>query len=290
MILGKNRDVVIENIRAAAESGNFHAKVEPDDPVLTAADERAITSRYLSRLDSTEYKLKACVARKFADCAAYFLNKNTDVVGLDKLDGLTGGAIITSNHFGPTENTAIRTLTKKLGKKLHIVSQVSNFAMTGPIGFLMNYADVIPISKSVHYQRSPFMDLLSDILARGEHVLIYPEAEMWFNYRKPRPSLGGAYYFAAALGVPVISCFVEMQDLPELDTDDFYKVKYTVHILDVIGVPQSGSLKDKYTAMQKRDDTLKRDAYEHIYEKPLDYTFEQSDIAGHILRQDNENE
>lgn len=288
MILGKNRDIVIENIRAAAESGNFHAKVEPDDPVLTHEQERAVTSRYLSRLDSTEYKLKSAAARKFADTAAHILNRSTDIVGIEKLDGISGGAIITSNHFGPTENTAIRTLTKKLGKKLHIVSQVSNFAMTGPIGFLMNYADTIPISKSVHYQRGPFMDLLSDILARGEYVLIYPEAEMWFNYRKPRPSLGGAYYFAAALDVPVISCFIEMRDLPELDTDEFYKVKHTVHVLGVIERPSSEPLKTRYTEMQRTDDALKRDAYERIYGKTLTYDFDPSDIAGLIPRQDNE--
>lgn len=288
MILGKNRDVVIENIRTAAEAGNFHAKVEPDDPVLTSAEERAITSRYLSRLDSIEYKVKSAAARRIADSAARVLNKDTEIEGIEKLEGLSGGAIITSNHFGPTENTAIRTLTKKLGKRLHIVSQVSNFAMTGPIGFLMNYADTIPISKSVHYQRGPFMDLLSDIFAKGDYVLVYPEAEMWFNYRKPRPSLAGAYHFAAALGVPVISCFIGMQDTPELDTDEFYKVKYTVHVLDTIEAPPSGTLKDKYTYMQRRDDALKREAYERVYGKPLSYDFDPSDIAGLIPRQDNE--
>ncbi len=280
MILGKNRDIVIENIRSATEAGNFHVKVEIGDPILTSDQERAITARYLSRLDSIEYKINAAIARKIADKAAKIINKDTKIVGIEKLNGLTGGAVITSNHFCPTENTVIRTLTKKLGKRLNIVSQVSNFAMTGPIGFLMNYADVIPISKSIHYQRGPFMDRLSDLFDKGECVLIYPEAEMWFNYRKPRPSLGGAYYYAVALGVPVISCFVEINDLPELDTEEFYKVKYTLHVLDIIEAPKDGTLKEKYTAMQQRDDELKREAYEKIYGKPLDYTFDPSDIAG----------
>ncbi len=280
MIFGNDREIVIENIRSSAETGNFHAKVETGDPVLTLEQERTITARYLSRLDSIEYKVKSAAARKIADKAAKLINKTTEIVGIEKLDGLAGGAVITSNHFSPTENTVIRTMTKKLGKKLNIVSQVSNFAMTGPVGFLMNYADVIPISKSIHYQRGPFMDRLSDVFEKGEYVLIYPEAEMWFNYRKPRPSLGGAYYYAAALDVPVISCFVEIRDLPELDTETFYKVKYVLHILDVIVPPSEGTLKEKYTAMQEKDDALKREAYERIYQKPLNYTFEPSDIAG----------
>ncbi len=289
MILADGRDTVIENIKIAAESGKFHAKVEVGDPVLTPVEEREITSRYLSRRDSLEYKLKSAAARCLAAIATKKLNRDTEFVGLEKLEGLRGGAIITANHFSPTENTAIRAMTQKLGKRLFIVSQVSNFAMTGPLGFLMNYADTIPISKSIHYQRGPFADTLSEILSRGDYVLIYPEAEMWFNYRKPRPSLSGAYYYAASIGVPVISCFTEIIDTETLDTDAFHKVKYKVYILDVIDVPSVGSAKDRYTEMQARDDALKRDAYERIYKKPLDYTFDASDIAGYIVKNGNEN-
>ena len=43
MIIGDNRKAVIENIKRSAENGDFYAKVELNDPVLTAEQSNAIT-------------------------------------------------------------------------------------------------------------------------------------------------------------------------------------------------------------------------------------------------------
>ncbi len=281
MIIGSDRNAVIENIRRSAESGDFFAKVETGDPILTTAESNAIVSGYLRRRTTLSYRLKSMTARSIANIMTYAINRDTEICGLELVRGLEGGAIITSNHFSPVENTGIRHLVHKLGKRrINIVSQETNLAMPGMIGFLMNYADVIPISGNVHYTQREFVDLLRECFERDEYVLIYPEEEMWFNYRKPRPPKPGAYYYAARLGVPIISCFIEQQDMPRMDNDEFRKVRFVVHVLGVISPRAELSVRENCAAMSAADYALKKEIYEKVYGKPLDYSFDASDIAG----------
>lgn len=281
MIIGKNRPAVIENIKNAAERGDFYAKVEIDDPVLTAEQSDEIIQNYLKSRKTFPFKIKSFLARRVANILTFTLNRKTDIVGIEKLHEIKGGAIITSNHFSPIENTVIRHLVKKLDKRrINIVCQVTNLAMTGAIGFLMNYGDTVPISDNFRYMQRDFSNVLAKLIEKDEYVLIYPEKEMWFNYRKPRKFKRGAYYYAARLNVPVISCFVEMQDLPQNDKGDFNKVKYTVHILDVMYPDSNKTVKENSVEMCQKDYELKKEAYERAYNKPLIYTFDQHDIAG----------
>ena len=86
--------------------------------------------------------------------------------------------------------------------------------------------------------------------------MIYPEQEMWFNYRKPRYLKPGAYYYASKYNVPIISCFIEIID------------------------------KENAAWMSERDYSQKKEAYEKAYNKKLDYKFEDDDIAGWIDNED----
>ncbi len=282
MIIGDNRAAVIENIKRSAESGDFYAKVETNDPVLDNEQSQAITDKYLKDIRKTSFKFKTFFVRQVVNnIATPIINRDTEIVGCEKLPDMSKGIIITSNHFGPLENTIIRQLVKKHGNgKLKVVSQVTNFAMTGPIGLLMNYADTIPISEEPRYLARDFINVLGENLKKGRSVLIYPEQEMWFNYRKPRPLKRGAYLFAAKLNVPVVSCFVEMIDTQEKDTDEFYKVKYRLHILDTLYPDLNKTTREISAEMCDRDYRLKCEAYERVYGKKLDYKFENSDIAG----------
>ncbi len=282
MIIGKNRRAVIKNIKEFAESGQFHNKVELDDPVLTPEQSRKITAEYLESRSSLPFKLKTAVGVFLARTAAKIINKNTEIVGIEKIPNGLGGVLITSNHFGPLENTVIRHLTDTLGrKKLGIISQTSNFAMTGVIGYIMNYADTIPISTDPRYLARDFLSVLKERLVDKKHaILLYPEQEMWFNYRKPRPPKNGAYFYAAKLNVPIISCFVEIVDLDEDDTAEFKKVKYILHILDVLYPDQNKSVKENTEELSAADYNLKKSCYESVYGKTLTYDFEDTDIAG----------
>lgn len=284
MILGGDRIPVIENIKKFSASGEFHNKVELHDPVLTPAEARQITDNYIENRKKLSFKAKSVLARAAAQIATKLLNRSTEIVGMEKIPADIGGIIITSNHFSPIENTVIRHLTNKLGRKnVSIISQTSNFAMPGVIGFLMNYADTIPISVEPRYLARDFLSVLKEKLVENhEAVLLYPEQEMWFNYRKPRPPKGGAYFYSAKLGIPIVSCFVEMTDLNEDENDnkDFKQVKYTLHVLDVLYPDKNKTSKENTEFMAETDYKLKKECYEKVYGKKLDYTFEPWDIAG----------
>jgi 1-acyl-sn-glycerol-3-phosphate acyltransferase len=284
MISEETRLQVIENIKHSAESGEFYNKVEVNDPVLTPEESRAITDAYIENRLKIGFRVKARLACGFADIAMRAINRDTEITGIEKIPKNLGGAIITSNHFSPLENTIIRYLNRKIGrKKLNIICQDSNFAMSGPIGFLMNYADTIPISIQPRYLARDFLSILKEkLILKGETVLLYPEQEMWFNYRKPRPPKAGAYFYASKLGVPVISCFVQMIDTGVSDgkSGKFNKVRFKLHVLGVLYPDAKKTPKDNTEAMANEDYRLKKECYESVYGKKLTYTFTPDDIAG----------
>lgn len=274
---------VIENIKKRVAAGEFNEKVELHDPVLSPAEAKVITDRFLKKRKSFSYKFKSAIAGKIANVGGKILNKETEVIGEVDPEILKNGVIITSNHFSPLENTIIRNFLRENGvKRMGVVSQVTNFAMDGFIGFLMNYTNTIPLSSDLRYMTRNLLGVLGEKIELKEAILIYPEQEMWFNYRKPRPHKEGAYYFSAKLNAPIVSCFVEMIDVNQLEDMDFYKVKYRLHILGVIYPDKTKSTRENCKRMCKEDYEMKKSAYERIYKKPLSYDFESSDIAGWI--------
>lgn len=283
MIIGKNRRAVIENIEKAAKAQDFYKKVEVDDPVLTAAEAREITDNFIASRNKLGYKFKSFFARRIANIGSEILNKDTEIIGEEKLPETLSGVLITSNHFGPLENTVIRHFVRRHGqKKLNVVSQVTNFAMSGIIGFLMKYGDTIPLSEDFRYLTRDFIDVLDELMKKNQTVLIYPEQEMWFNYRKPRPLKRGAYHFASKLGVPIVSCFVEIIDTSDMETKEFYKTKYKLHILDTLYPDKDKTVKQNSEELCAIDYELKKAAYERVYKRVLTYDFEQTDIAGWV--------
>ena len=282
MILGKDREAVIRNIKAAAESGDFYAKVETGDPVLTPEESRAITQNYTETRGHLQNRFAAFFARRLANVATAHINRDTEIVGAERIPPSLRGVLITSNHFDPLENTVIRHLTRKLGRRrLHIISQTGNFAMTGILGFLMRHADTIPISAEPRYlARDLTLVLREKLVEKGEAVLLYPEQEMWFRYRKPRPPKNGAYYYAAKLGVPILSCFVEIVDTEKEEAPDFRAVRFVLHILGVLTPDPERSVKENTERLATEDYALKCACYERVYRKKLTYDFDPADIAG----------
>ena len=272
---------VIENIRSFAQSGEFHRKVEIHDPALTPQEIHKITDNYLSCRTDLTFRAKTAVARALASVACRALNRDTDIIGLDRITLPKQSFIITSNHFSPMENTVIRLLTKKLGKRLSIVCQATNFAMPGLIGFLMNYGDTIPLSVESHYLARDFLSVLKEKLAeKNQAILLYPEQEMWYRYRKPRPPKSGAYFYAAKLGAPILSCFVEIQEKEEDQNEEFKKVRCILHVLGTLSPDPDKSVKENTERLAQEDYALKKACYERVYHKPLTYDFEPWDIAG----------
>ncbi len=251
MIIGGSKKEVVANIKNAADNGRFNDKVEIGDPELDSTRRKKLLGKYVKQRNEIPYHYRNWLARRIVDFITFGVNANTKVVGAEKIKHIKSGAIITSNHFNPVDTTIIR------------------------------YADEIPVSKDKDYMERHFYRTLNNLLVnKKEYILIYPEQEMWFNYRKPRPPKRGAYFYAAKFNVPIISCFVEMKDMDKDDTEEFKRVKYVLHILDPIYPDPEKNERDNSFDMMKKDYEQKKAAYEQIYKRPLDYAFSDSDIAG----------
>ncbi len=283
MIIGGDKSAVIENIRKNVKEGELNKKAELDDPKISDEEiDRVIGDFEKYQNKKVWYFLKSRPAFAMVN-AVWAMHKNvTEFDGLEKLDELKGGAIVTSNHFNPIDSIFARAvLKKKFHKTPYIVVQDTNFAMTGLLGYLFNNLKMIPILKRPNYIIKKFTPRVKELVGAGEFVQIYPEEEMWFNYKKPRPCKRGAYQFAAENNKPIISCFVEIQDLEEMDNDEFSQVKYIIHVLKPIYPDSSLSIRENSIKMAEIDYNQKKEAYEKYYGKALTYDFSYDDIAGY---------
>ncbi|MCC8168027.1 MAG: 1-acyl-sn-glycerol-3-phosphate acyltransferase [Clostridiales bacterium] len=281
MIIGGTKTKVIENIKQAVAEGRYNSKVEVDDPDLSQQERVDSVKQYVKKKNSLGYRFCNVCARALVDTATRILNRRTKIIGIENIKGMKCGAIVTSNHFNPLDNTAVRVTMNKAGyKRLYMVSQDTNLAMPGWIGFIMNHEDIIPIMTSKNYPGDYFGKMIENTLKKNNAILIYPEQEMWFNYRKPRPPKRGAYYYAAKYRVPIISCFVEVRDMKKKDNEEFNKVRYIMHVLKPIYPDPDKSVRDNSIEMMNKDYEQKVNAYERAYGKKLTYEFEDGDIAG----------
>ncbi len=278
LLVTPGRAEAIENIKRAALEGRFNDKTEPFDPQWGPEALKANILNYASRLHSLGFKLKNALARAIVDIwVRKWSDPVNEIVGLEKLDALNGGpAFITSNHFNPFDNGVHRRMCKLAGHgRLVAVSQGTNFVMPGLNGFILRNIDVVPIISEPSYMNGEFRRLMQEHLDKNRLILIYPEQEMWFNYRKPRPGKRGAFLFAAQWNVPVVPMFVELKD-----ATSFADVKLVLHILDPIFPDPSKSARENSFLMCEADYQAKKTCYEQCYGKPLVYDFEPSDIAG----------
>ena len=289
MIIGGDKTQVIENIKQALLDGDLNRKVEEGDAELTPEQETELVAKFFAARKKPGFRLKHAAMQKMNDAQAKAYDKLIRLEGLDNLDRLlehpscADGVprfIMTSNHFNPLDNLCLKKMVKTMyGVEPYIIIQASNLAAGGVIGELFNYLDHIPVSKSASYIRGEFMEHMREVLDKGCPILIYPEEEMWFNYRKPRSNKRGAFHFAAELNVPVLPCFVEILDTDRPDNEQFNESEYVVHVLSPIFPDETKSVRANSIEMAAKDYEEKVEAYEKAYNKKLDYKFEESDIA-----------
>ena len=115
------------------------------------------------------------------------------------------------------------------------------------------------------------MDSTVTLLSRGERVLIYPEQAMWWNYKKPRPCKGGAYYAAIRAKVPVVPFFITLTDSDTVGADGFPIPIHTVHILPPL-MPDS-TLPEREAAKKLAEENYAAwcQVYEDVYGLPVSY-------------------
>ncbi len=281
LLITPGREAAIENIRLAAAQGRFNDKTEPFDPQWRAEDLKADILHYVAKLPSLGFKLKNVAARAIVDRWIRRYNDGNEIEGMEQLEAVSGPAFVTGNHFNPFDNGLHRVLTRRAGRgRLWAVSQGTNFVMPGINGFVLRNIDVIPLIPDPSYLGGTFRTLLQRRLDQGRFILIYPEQEMWFNYRKPRPGKRGAFLFAAQTGVPVIPTFTELQALPSLVAPHFHDVRMILHVLPPIWADPAKTDRQNSLDMCQADFQAKVSCFERCYGRPLSYEFTPWDIAG----------
>lgn len=282
LLVTPGRETAIENIRKAAAEGRFNDKTEPFDPQIAPEALKADILQYVYKLNTIGFKIKNRVARAIVKSwMRRFSDGINEIVGMDKLVKVQGPAFLTSNHFNPFDNGIHRTLSQITDRgHLVAISQGTNFVMPGLNGFVLRNIDVIPLIQEPSYMNGAFRTLMQKNLDAGKFILIYPEQEMWFNYRKPRPGKRGAFLFAAEYNVPVVPTFVELQEQEAEVAPGFRDVKAVLHILDPIFPDPCKTPRENSFAMCEADYRAKVSCFEACYHRPLSYDFTPWDIAG----------
>lgn len=107
-------------------------------------------------------------------------------------------------------------------------------------------------------------------------MLIYPEQSMWWNYRKPKPLKKGAFTFATRNNVPVLPCFITMEDSDILGDDGFYVQEYTIHVAPPIYPDQNKTRAENIEYMRQKNYNIWKQVYEETYKEPLTYSCDKN--------------
>ena len=256
---------ILERIAELERLGgdSFYIDVE-DDP--SGHELRPDEVDYLRKKPSS--KIKTLGARAMAAILQPLVRKDLQITveGEENLAGIDGAAIITSNHFSIFENIAVKEVADRVkGKhRFYRVIKGLNFFQPGWVGFLMKNCDTLPLSKNLKTLRL-FEAALERILAEGGLVLVYPEQAMWWNYRKPRPPKAGAYHYAAKFEVPIIPCFVTMEDTEVPDGYGFPKQTYTIHVMPPLYPDPQKTNRENERTMQAENYRLCLEKYREVY-------------------------
>ncbi len=231
------RQEVLGRIKEYERAGKFHDPVENDPEAPELLPEQV---DYLCK------KLSSKVKRKVANFIGdrYFLNLiKKDIMVIDGIEGeehlnvLAKGAVVTCNHFSAFDNYIVFHCIRKYlpYKYLYKVIREGNYTnFPGLYGFLFRHCNTLPLSRNRRTMIN-FMTAINTILKSGETVLIYPEQEMWWNYKKPRPYKVGGFKIAYRAGVPVVPTFITMQDdETRVDGDGYPVQRHTLHVMPPI--------------------------------------------------------
>lgn len=276
-----DRLAVLEKIRQYEKEGRFDEDVE-DDPQWEPLDLQKIDF-LRKRLSS---KIKTFIGNRIA--IAYFnrlFRKKViifaGVEGLENLEGLKGGAMVTCNHCHMFDHYAAYLSFNKYFKKglksfrIWKIVREGNYEYPGMIGFFMRNCNTIPINgrgNNSFALAGKCFKTVKYFLEKGKKILIFPEQGMWWNYRKPRPLKKGAFLFAAKLGYPLIPCFLTMKDSDIIGADGFNVQEFTFHILPVIYPDKNLSVEENCIRMRNKNYELWKELYEKTYGLTLNYS------------------
>lgn len=270
------RIIVLNKIAHYEKEGRFDEDVEEDPPTRELMPDE---------IDYMRKKVSSKIKSRFAySIARRFMNGLIDdkkmiikeIRGIENYAGLNSGAIITCNHFNAYDSFAMQIAYEASGqnkkRKLFRVIREGNYTnFPGFYGVLMRNCNTFPLSSNAQTMRK-FMDSMEKVLKEGHFMLIYPEQSMWWNYRKPKPLKSGAFKFAVRSNVPVLPCFITMQDSDIKDESGFFVQEYTIHIGEPIYPNPALNRRLAAEEMSNKNYEIWKKIYEETYGEPLTYT------------------
>ena len=274
----QDRLAILKRIEQLELEGRFDEDAENDPPTIPLMPNEI---DYLRKKPIS--KLKARVAYGMAERFVDKLLEDgalviKDIKGLENLNGVKTGAILTCNHFNPfdcfTVEKVFRSSIHYRSKKLFKVIREGNYTnFPGLYGFLFRNCDTLPLSQNKKTMYN-FLMAVDAILQRGDFILIYAEQSLWWNYRKPKPLKNGAFKFAVKNRVPVIPLFITMEDSDRIGADGFPVQEYTVFIEKPIYPDNELTERRQVDAMRDQNYNVWKSIYEEFYGVELTYTTE----------------
>lgn len=276
----KDRLQVLDRIAKLEREGRFDEDVEEDPPTRELKPKEI---DYLKKKVSSKIKTKLTykVARKFLN---RILDEKKliikDVKGVENMDALCSGAVITCNHFNAYDSFAVQIAYERSGqckkRRLYRVIREGNYTnFPGFYGMLMRNCYTFPLSSNKETMKK-FMRSMDAVLQHGDFMVVYPEQSMWWNYRKPKPLKKGAFTFAAKNNVPVLPVFITMEDSDILGDDGFYVQEYTIHIAPAIYPDSNLTRAENVEKMKDANYRIWKEIYEETYGEPLVYDCDDS--------------
>ena len=191
---------------------------------------------------------------------------NIKVEGIENLKNLKTGAVITTNHFHYFDSAPIVYAFKqeKIKKKMHIVIREGNYQIPGLFGYLLKNYYTFPLSSNMKTTIN-LNHAIDTVLKKKEFVLVYPEQAMWWKYRKPRLYRIGAYRWAVRNNVPILPCFVTMEDGETIEEDGLAAQNLTLHIGKPLYADKELPLKEAAEKLLAENHDFCVDVYEKTY-------------------------
>lgn len=265
---------VLDKIARFEREGRFDEDVEEDPPTRELLPEEV---DYLRKKISSKIKTKLTF-----QMARFFINRLIssgqliikDIKGIEHYHDLNSGAVITCNHFNAFDSFAMQLAYDASGqteRKFYRVIREGNYTnFPGFYGMLMRNCNTFPLSSNFKTMEK-FLKSMDVVLKHGDFMLVYPEQSMWWNYRKPKPLKKGAFTFAVRNNVPVLPCFITMQDSDVLGSDGFYVQEYTIHVSEPI-YPIAGKTRaENVEYMRQKNYEIWKQIYEDTYKEELVY-------------------
>ena len=274
----ENKLALLAHIEELEREGRFSEDAEenPPAPVLMPEDINYLP-RSIKSKTQTKYAFK--VARWFVNM---LIKKKQLIIkeykGIENLEKVADGAVITCNHFNAFDSFAIQLAFeqgKLKKKKMYRVIREGNYTgFPGFYGVLMRHCNTLPLSSNFKTMEK-FIAAVDRVLEKNQFVLVYPEQGMWWNYRKPRPLQKGAFTFAARNNKPVLPVFITMEDSDVLDDDGFYVQEYTVHFCEPIYPDPNKKRAQNACEMRDKNYEAWKSIYEQTYGEKLTYSCDE---------------